>query len=135
VHWPQPDAPEWNEPGPLRDHLGRLLTLVVEALDGRRQPAQLRAVLDPAAYESLATRCRQASGGRHRLRSLHTCRPSGTAIELCATITVAAGEPRVIALAGRLELNQGHWRCMILRTLHPGRLATDRAHGPWPQHG
>src|SRR5262245_54515981 len=86
------DPPVWDEPGPLRERLFRLICQVLEVLDGRRPIGQLRNVVDPAVYHSMWTRLRQSSplGRQHRLRGLHTCRPSLDVIELCATVIVSS---------------------------------------------
>ncbi|RZS34002.1 hypothetical protein EV193_110152 [Herbihabitans rhizosphaerae] len=98
--------------------LRRMMTVVLEVLDGHRPVGQLRTLLTNPAYESLLTRVR-ASTARHRLRSLYTCRPADGVIELCATVNVTTrdGRRRVLAAAGRVELTRRGWRCTVLRML------------------
>ena len=122
VSWSPPDPPVWDEPGPLRDRLCRLVAQVLEVLDNRRPTAQLRAVLDAPVYHSLCTRIRQSGQTirLHRLRTLHTCQPVPGIIELCATVLVSAPNTRrdkVIALAARLEQHGNSWRCTVLQPL------------------
>jgi hypothetical protein len=117
---PIPDRPVWDEPGPLRDQFHQLIRLVLEVLDGRRPLTQLRGTITGPVYTALFTRCRHSTG-HHRLHTLRTCRPSPTAVELCATVRVLTPpkRPTVIALAARLELRHNRWICTLLRPLYP----------------
>ncbi|WP_156756692.1 Rv3235 family protein [Actinokineospora pegani] len=117
-------VPTRDEPGPTRDTLWRLLALVLEVLDGKRAPGQLRAAVDAGVYEALLTRARKSRGRRHRLLSLHTCAVVPGVVELCASVRVEGpGGWRVQAFAGRMEAVEGQWRCVLLRPLinGPGR--------------
>ncbi|SDD21819.1 Rv3235 family protein [Actinokineospora iranica] len=124
--WPPPrkpllphPAPVWDEPGPTRDTVWRLLTLLLESLDGRRPLPQLRTALATGVYEAMATRARVTTGRNHRLISLHTCRTSPETLELAASIREwPTGRPqswRGRALAGRMELRNDTWLCTFLR--------------------
>jgi hypothetical protein len=122
--WPAPDGPVWNEPGQVRDLLWRLVTLVLEALDGRRPLGHLNGLVEGRLYQSLRTRTRQRdpAGRTHRLRTLHTCRPADGIIEVCGIVTVSAArsrQPAVIAVAGRVERRGDRWRCTALRPIYP----------------
>lgn len=101
--------------------LWRLMAIVLEVLDGRRQVGQLRTLLPDQAYEALLTRLRTAvPGARHQLRRLRACYPSETAVELTAVVEVVLpGQKRgrVFAAAGRFELHRDAWRCLVLRML------------------
>jgi hypothetical protein len=131
VFSPPEDAPVWDETGPLRDTLWRMLCLILEVMDGRRPIGQLRPAVDARLYEALLTRSRQfgAAGTVHRPRSLHTCRPVANTVELCATVHVSAPStnlrrrPDVITVAGRVEHHRGRWLCTVLRPLHSPRSA------------
>jgi hypothetical protein len=125
---PPANGPVWDEPGHVRDQLCNLIRLVLEVLDGLRPITQLQGLVDAHTYASLLTRSRSTAGAhRHHLRTLHTCRPTPTVIELCATIAVAARHPRVIALTARLTSFRGHWLCTFLRPLYP-QTPTPTAH-------
>ncbi|MGQ0840090.1 Rv3235 family protein [Actinokineospora sp.] len=124
LSWTRADAPVRDEPGAARNALWRLMTLLLEALDGRRPLAQLRGAMDAPVYEAMLTRVRVSGGSRHRLLSLHTCRVGPGAVELCASVRVwATCRPdgwRGMSVAGRVELVGGTWRCTALRPLLPG---------------
>ena len=117
------DYPVWNEPGEIIDWLRGLLRSVLEVLDGRRQPGQLRGALDEASCAALLARSQDAArfGRQHRLHTLHTCRPVPEAIELCATVAVCSTYRRrqtLVAMVGRVERDsEGSWRCRTLRLL------------------
>jgi len=83
-----PGMPTWAESGRTRARLALLVGLILEAVDGRRPLDQVRDLVVPAVYASLCTRRRQVLGRRHRLRSLHTCRPRPDTVELCATVAI-----------------------------------------------
>lgn len=101
--------------------LWRLMAIVLEVLDGRRQVSQLRTLLPDQAYEALLTRLRTAvPGARHQLRRLRACYPSDAAVELTAVVEVVLPgqrRGRVFAAAGRFELHRDAWRCLVLRML------------------
>jgi uncharacterized protein DUF6459 len=122
---PPRDIPVWNEPGPTREVAIRVLTLVLEVLDGRRPITHLRTALTAPVYESLQTRARvsAASGHQHRLRTVRTCRPTPGILELAATVLITTSttrrNPTPIALAARLSRHDGTWHCTALRPLYP----------------
>jgi len=93
----------------------RLVTMLIEVLDGRRPASQLRDMLSEQVYAALQTRVRTTRPGHgRRLRSIHPCRPAPGVLELCATF----GTPhRTFAAALRLEYRAGRWRCTALRVL------------------
>lgn len=95
---------------PPRAELHRLLCLLLEVLDGRRPPAQLRDMLGEGAYASMlaAARRRDRRTGRRRPERLHVSRPAPGAIELCATVSDGR---RYRATAARVELRDGRWLC------------------------
>jgi hypothetical protein len=105
----EPSMPELPQ-APRRADLHRLLCLLLEVLDGRRPPNQLRDRLGDGAYASmLATARRTGSrGGNRRPERLHISRPAPEAIELCATVTDGR---RCRATAARVELHGGQWLC------------------------
>ncbi|MCT2586261.1 Rv3235 family protein [Actinophytocola gossypii] len=106
---------------PTPEVLGRLVCHVLEVLDGRRSVTQLRTILSDPAYEALLTRLRMTTPGRrHRLRSLHTCYPTSTAVELSAVIEVSdrsKERPRIRAAAIRFDRVDDRWHCAVLRIL------------------
>lgn len=118
------DGPVWNEPGQVRDLLWRLVSLVLEALDGRRPADHLRGLVSERLYQSMRTRSRACltAGLAHRLRTLHTCRPADGIIEVCGVVAVSSARarcPAMIAVAGRVERRGDRWRCTALRPLYP----------------
>ncbi len=99
--------------------LVRVLRQVLEVLDGRRPIGQLHSLLPDVAFESLLTRLRTTRPGtRHRLRTVRTCYPVPTAVEVCALIEIRApGRERLAAAAARFEHDGDHWLCTALRLL------------------
>jgi hypothetical protein len=110
-----------QEPTITPEALWRLLSRILEVLEGRRNVGQLHTLLSAPAYEALLTRLRVTTPGRrHRLRRVRTCYPSPTAAEVAAVIDIAAtaDEPaRVCAMATRLERVDDSWQCAVLRLL------------------
>lgn len=91
----------------------RLLTAVLEVLDGRRQVAQLVDLVRPKVYAALETRARQLPMQQgSRLHRLHVCQPAKGILE--ASATVSRGE-QLHALVARLERNRRGWCCSLLR--------------------
>lgn len=93
---------------------------MLEVLDRRRPADHLRQVLPADDVERLLTRLGASRpGGRHVLRSLHTCAPSDTALEVCAVIDhrPPAGPRRVLAAVARFEDDGDRWRCVLLHLL------------------
>ncbi|MEV4319238.1 Rv3235 family protein [Actinocrispum sp. NPDC049592] len=105
-----------------------LVTKILEVLDGRRPITQLRGVLSETVYEATLTRLRTTPPTtiRHTLTTLHTCRPSPTAIELCgrldtSTTTTTSRPTRTTkAYTARLDLQDetSPWTCTFWRILH-----------------
>lgn len=98
----------------------RVLRHVLEVLDGRRPVGQLRSLLPDDAFESVLTRLRTtAPGARHTLRSVHTCFPVPTAVEVAVVFEhrPPRGRPRVLAAAARFERGVDQWLCTALRLL------------------
>jgi hypothetical protein len=116
---PAPSAPGGPPPeSPVS--LWRLLTRVLEVLDGRRTIGQLRTLLPDIAFEALLTRLRTTgTGHRHVLQRIRTCYPTREVVELSAVIRVSSAttRDRVIAAAGRFEREGDEWRCTVLRLL------------------
>ena len=116
---PPKDCPVWDEPGEVRDQMWRLLSLILEVLDGRRPIAHLRGTVTPSIFESLHTRSRFTAGHQHRLRTLHTCRPARGVLEICGTVAItSAKHTRAMAVAARVEQRRGRWMCTALRPLY-----------------
>jgi hypothetical protein len=116
-----PGMPTWAESGRTRARLALLVGLILEAVDGRRPLDQVRDLVVPAVYASLCTRRRQVLGRRHRLRSLHTCRPRPDTVELCATVAISQGQrpPRYAAFVARfVDEGPTGLRCTVFRQLH-----------------
>lgn len=115
-----PPLPAHGAPPVAKASLARVLRHVLEVLDGRRPVAQLRSLLDGPVFEAMLTRLRTTrSGGRHVLRSIHTCFPSDTAVEVAVVFDrqPPSGRPRVRAAAARFEYDDGRWLCTVLRFL------------------
>ncbi|MBV9845908.1 MAG: hypothetical protein JOZ47_12650 [Kutzneria sp.] len=102
-------------PPAARDRISRLLTAVVEALDGRRPVDQLRARLDPLGYAAIRTRASvRVTRSPSRIRSVRLCRPAARVVELGAVVDV---DRRARALAARFEMADDSARCTALRLL------------------
>lgn len=114
-------VPVWTEPPQVRLRLWRLMTTLLEVLDGSRTIGQARQLFAPTAYEATLTRVRagRARAVQYRLRTLRTCRPTADAIELCGVLTARrhGGRTREHAVIARVEYDDGGWRCTELRVL------------------
>lgn len=100
--------------------LAHVLRHVLEVLDRRRPFDQLRWVLPPDDVERLLTRLQSVPpGGRHVLRSIHTCSPADDALEMCAVVDYRPpeGPRRVFAAAARFEHDGERWQCTLLRLI------------------
>lgn len=100
--------------------LAQVLRHVLEVLDRRRPLDQLRPVLPADDVERLLGRLLSVRpGGRHVLRTIHTCSPSDTALEVCAVVGYRppAGPRRVLAAVARFEDDGERWLCTVLRLL------------------
>ncbi|HET9138121.1 Rv3235 family protein [Actinophytocola sp.] len=109
-------GPDRTEPGPTRPRLALLAGLILEAVDGRRPLGHVRDLVTPDVYAALCTRQRQQPG-RHRLRSLHTCRPTPSTVEVCATVTITGGAhpTRYVAYVARFDETETGWLCTLFR--------------------
>jgi hypothetical protein len=113
-------VPPPGEPRVPPAALLRVMRHVLEVLDGRRSVTQLRTLLPDDAFESVLTRLRTAGpGNRHALRSMRTCYPVPTAVEVAIVIDHRApsGLERVLAAAARFERATDEWLCKVLRLL------------------
>lgn len=93
---------------------------MLEVLDRRRPVDQLRSVLPDEAVDDLLARLSTLRpGGRHALRSIHTCFPSAMALEVSIVIDYRPpmGRRRAFAVAARFEDNGERWVCTLLRLL------------------
>ncbi|BEK93849.1 hypothetical protein NSK11_contig00181-0011 [Nocardia seriolae] len=114
--------PVWSESGEVRDWVVRLVSLLIETFNHRRDVDQFASMLDPKVRAALVTRTR-STRGRHRLATLHTCRLSEDIVEFCATIWVSTADRSLhaLALAGRMERRTNTWVCTVLRPPGPCR--------------
>ncbi|MEU8347045.1 Rv3235 family protein [Actinomadura meyerae] len=94
--------------------------LVVEVLAGARPAHQLSLVAVPAVCRAFAPPPGAGARGRRvvppKVLSTRMQRPSPAVAEATAVVVVAG---RVHALALRLELARGRWRCTALETTAP----------------
>jgi len=91
------------------DDARRLLTFVVEAMEGRRTPHQLRDVVDEHVLRDL-----KVLGGHMRLGKVRLCRVDPDAAEVAASLH---REDRVYAVAARIEHLAGSWTCSVFKIL------------------
>jgi hypothetical protein len=118
----RPAAPAPPLPRALPDPVAwarRLLIGIIETAGGRRPLQQLAAMLSPsvaaglsADFESAARRNERHWTHAAAVRSVHASEPADGVAELNAT--VLAGR-RVRAVALRLEVREGRWRCTRLQ--------------------
>ncbi|WP_410580381.1 Rv3235 family protein [Amycolatopsis sp. lyj-108] len=108
---PRPDTPDGRQ-------VGRLLTTILEACDGRRPAVQVRPILDPALHSALLDRGRRRPPGGYRPKSIHLCHPADGVIEACATVEQ---NDRCLALAARFERTPSGWVCTRFHLLKPPR--------------
>jgi len=90
---------------------------IVEVLNGLRPATQLNGHLSPAIQTALqrgATELARFRGtGRSpTVRSVHVSAPSDVAAEITAVVDVSG---RCRAIAARIELSHGRWRCVALQ--------------------
>lgn len=105
---------------PDQRFLGKVITSVLEATEGRRPAAQVRPLLAPSLYARLFATAR-TSGARYTLRSVHARQPTDNALETCAT--VHSGR-QAFAIAARFEKTRTGWRCTRFELLKPPPLRT-----------
>ncbi|KZB87683.1 Rv3235 family protein [Amycolatopsis regifaucium] len=98
--------------------VGRLLTTILEACDGRRPAVQVQPILDPALHRVLLDRARRRPPGGYRPKSIHLCHPADGVIEACATVEQNS---RCLALAARFERTPTGWVCTRFQLLKPPR--------------
>lgn len=104
---PGPRPPE----PPAAAELGRLLTGVLEVLDGRRSPGQLAGLLPCRYQRALLANALAAGPGPRRLRSVHLNRTTKDAVDLCARVE-HGGRSR--AMTGRLARHGDRWVFSLL---------------------
>lgn len=108
ARWPMPRGLEAGE-------VSRLLTMLLEAYDGRRPVPQIRGLVAPEVLASLSGP--HLARPRHRLCRVHVCPPAPGVIEACARVEVAG---RSIALAARFVRTPAGWQCVRFALLKPG---------------
>ncbi|HET6707822.1 Rv3235 family protein [Amycolatopsis sp.] len=96
------------------DEVGRLLNMLLEAYDGRRPAAQVRALVAPEVYAGLSGPRRARP--RHRTQTIHTCAPAPDVVEACARVEA---DDRSFALAARFTRTPAGWRCERFALLKP----------------
>jgi hypothetical protein len=96
------------------DDARRLVTFVLEALDGRRPLPQLAGVVGEDVVRGLRVAPEWRRLGRLRLGRLRVCRVAPDAAEIFGT--VLRGE-RVHAVAARVEHVDGSWVCTVFKVL------------------
>ncbi|WP_103348532.1 Rv3235 family protein [Amycolatopsis sp. CA-128772] len=109
--WPVPRQLDAGE-------LGHLLNMLLEAYDGRRPAAQVRALVAPEVYTGLSGP--RLPRPRHRTQTIHTCTPAPDVLEACARVEA---DGRSFALAARFTRTPTGWRCerfALLRPQEPG---------------
>lgn len=94
-----------------------LIQGIIEVVNGLRPAAQLRGHLSPAIQLALTRRAgtlgRFRTGGRPpTVRSVHVSEPIPGAAEISAVVDIGG---RVRAIAARIELSHGRWRCVQLQ--------------------
>ncbi|EOD69755.1 Rv3235 family protein [Amycolatopsis vancoresmycina] len=110
--WPSPRQLDAGE-------VGHLLNTLLEAYDGRRPAAQVRALVAPAVYAGLSGP--RLPRPRHRTQTVHTCTPAPDVVEACARVEA---DGRSFALAARFTRTPTGWRCerfALLRPQQPGQ--------------
>ncbi|WP_181776504.1 Rv3235 family protein [Amycolatopsis pittospori] len=108
-------------PGPDtldRRQVGRLVTTILEACDGRRPAVQVEPILDPALHGVLLGRGRPRPPSGYRPKSIHLCHPADGVIEACATVE---RNTRFLALVARFERTPNGWVCTRFHLLKPSR--------------
>jgi hypothetical protein len=110
AHTPLPDPAPWGH---------RLLVGMIETAGGRRPLRQLAALVSPSVARGLGGDFERAAlHGRHHwlhranVRSVRASQPGDGVVELAATLDVG---DRVRAVALRLEVHHGRWRCVRLQ--------------------
>jgi len=102
---------------PPKQWLDRLLVVVLECLEGWRPVVQLRGHASPLVIGGLVARRRGSMlrpGVVPRVRSIHVTEPTPGIVEACAVVSRVG---RVQAIAIRMEVVSGRWRCTALHVL------------------
>ncbi|MEV4055641.1 Rv3235 family protein [Amycolatopsis sp. NPDC049688] len=94
--------------------VGHLLNMLLEAYDGRRPAAQVRALVAPEVYAGLSGP--RLPRPRHRTQTIHTCTPAPDVVEACARVEA---DGRSFALAARFTRTPTGWRCERFALLRP----------------
>jgi hypothetical protein len=114
-----PASPRAADPPPTapmdRQFLGRMMTTILEACQGRRPAMQVRPLLVPELYARLLA-TEPSSRQPYVVRSVHTCRPADDVVETCAVVHCG---PRALAVAARFETSPTGWRCTQFDLLKP----------------
>lgn len=119
-HVPQREEERARCPAPRQGEageVGHLLNMLLEAYDGRRPAAQVRALVAPEVFAGLAGPRRPRP--RHRTQTIHTCSPAPDVVEACARVEA---DGRSFALAARFVRTPAGWRCerfALLKPQHP----------------
>lgn len=108
-------GPRWPVPRQLEaGEVSHVLNTLLEAYDGRRPAAQVRALVAPEVYASLSGP--RLARPRHRTHRVHTCTPAPGVIEACARVEA---DGRSFALAARFTRTPDGWRCERFTVLKP----------------
>ncbi|MFJ9780730.1 Rv3235 family protein [Amycolatopsis sp. NPDC101161] len=107
ARWPAPRQLEASE-------VGRLLTMLLEAYDGRRPVPQIRGLVAPEVYAGFSGP--RWTRPRHRLCRVHTCTPAPDVIEACTRVEA---DGRSFALAARFTRTPAGWQCVRFALLKP----------------
>ncbi|WP_410645650.1 Rv3235 family protein [Amycolatopsis sp. lyj-346] len=132
IHYEAPRRPDRPEEVTPREHhhvggarypaprqldageVSHLLNMLLEAYDGRRPVAQIRALVAPEVYAGLSGP--QRARPRHRTQTIHTCTPAPEVVEACARVEA---DGRSFALAARFTRTPTGWRCERFALLKP----------------
>ncbi len=96
---------------------GQVLRLLLEVVDRRRTPAQLRAVAHPRVQSAVETILRRGLAPGRSLGTATLTKVRLTSMEAAGAEVFASyqrGE-RTLALAGRIESTPGGWRLVAVR--------------------
>jgi hypothetical protein len=96
---------------PKAADIQRVLTGVLEVLDGRRPAGQLLDVLPCKFQRALLTTALATGAGPRTLRSVHVSRTAVDILDLCARIE-HSGRSR--AMTGRMVVREGRWEFTLL---------------------
>lgn len=96
---------------PKAADIRRVLTGVLEVLDGRRPAGQLADVLPCRYQRALLTKALASGAGPRMLRSVHVSRTMTDILDLCARVE-HAGRSR--AMTGRMVVREGRWEFTLL---------------------